>query len=164
MEKLVTRAYNRFDIDNRSGIMRKISSTERLKDEIIYYHILNRDHSRQAIYFPRIIDSKHHGESEYWMDLEMYDYQNVGKYMLGENIMPSWAEFFTSLRDILLEFGTLKPYSVWTDEDITTAAHDMYITKTEKEYQNFYDGWKDKLEYVFADQLIDQTLYINDTL
>lgn len=164
MEKLVTRAYNRFDVDNRRGVMRKISSTERLKDEITYYLILNRDHPDQAVYFPRIIDSKHHGESEYWMDLEMYDYQNVGKYMLGENIMPSWAEFFISLRDILLEFGTLKPYSVWTDEDITTAAHNMYIIKTEKEYQNFYDGWKDKLEYVFADQLIDQTLYINDML
>ena len=164
MDKLVTRAYNRFDVDHRRGIMRKISATERLKDEIIYYHILNRDHAQQGIYFPRIIDSWYHGHGndENWMDLELYSYNNVGKYLFSNELaMPSWADFFINLRDILLEFKDITPLTPWSQENIVTAARDMYITKTEKEYQNFYDGWKDKFECLFIDQIPNHLMYIN---
>lgn len=162
MDKLVTRAYNRFDVDHRRGVMRKISSTERLKDEITYYLILNRDHPDQAIYFPRILDH-FTKDPDYWMDLELYSYSNVGKFLFSnETAMPSWSEFFITLRDILLEFKKVKPLTPWSQEGIVTAARDMYITKTEKEYQNFYDGWKDKFEYLFIDQIPNHLIYIND--
>lgn len=37
MEKLVTRAYNRFEVDETRGVIRKLSATPRLRDEIQYY-------------------------------------------------------------------------------------------------------------------------------
>ena len=161
MDKLVTRAYNRFDVDHRRGVMRKISSTERLKDEITYYLILNRDHPDQAVYFPRILDH-FTKDPDYWMDLELYSYSNVGKFLFSNELaMPSWSEFFINLRDILLEFKKVKPLTQWSDETIQAAARDMYITKTEKEYLNFYEGWRDKFECLFIDQIPNHLMYIN---
>lgn len=160
MEQLVTRAYNRFEIDERRGTIRKLSSTERLKDEILYYLFLNRDHTEQAVYFPRLLES-YHRSPDYWMDLEMYSYNNAGTYFFGDVAMPSWSTFFLTLRDILHEFSNVKPYTAWTEEAITTAAYDMYITKTEKEYLNFYEGWSDKFECLFIDELQDNVIHIN---
>jgi len=161
MEKLVTRAYNRFEVDEHRGVIRKLSSTERLKDEILYYLCLNRDHPTQSVFFPRPIDSHYHS-TDYWIDLEMYSYNNAGTYFFSEDtVMPSWSEFFLTLRNILWEFSNVQPYTTWSQETITNAARDMYITKTEKEYQNFYDGWHDKFECLFLDQLPNHQIYIN---
>jgi hypothetical protein len=161
MEQLVTRAYNRFEIDDTKSIIKKLSSTERLRDEIWYYNKINSEHSEQAILFPRIIDSISHVQNEYWMDLELYDYPNVGSYLFGDNIMPSWSDFFISLRNILSEWTTVHPRIRWTPEEIQQAATDMYITKTDREFHNFRDGWHDKFDNLFIDQVRTHTILIN---
>jgi hypothetical protein len=178
MEQLVTRAYNRFEIDDTKGIIRKLSSTERLRDEIWYYNNLNAEHPDQAVLFPRIIDGTSHmqsgdaslrdrgrrnqqGQYEYWMDLELYDYPNAGSYLFGDNIMPSWADFFISLRNILSEWTIIHPRAQWTPEEIQQAATDMYITKTDREFHNFRDGWHDKFDNLFIDQVRTHTIMIN---
>jgi len=161
MTEMVTRAYNRFEIDTTKGIIRKLSSTERLRDEIWYYNKLNAEHPEHAVLFPRIIDSTSHIQNEYWMDLELYDYPNVGSYLFGDGVMPSWADFFISLRNILTEWSTIHPRNRWTTEEVRQAALDMYITKTEREYHNFHKGWRDKFDNLFVDQIDSGTLSIN---
>jgi hypothetical protein len=161
MTEMVTRAYNRFEIDTTKGIIRKLSSTERLRDEIWYYNKLNAEHPEHAVLFPRIIDSTSHIQNEYWMDLELYDYPNVGSYLFGDGVMPSWADFFISLRNILTEWSTIHPRYRWTSEEVRQAALDMYITKTEREYRNFHKGWCDKFDNLFVDQIDSGTLSIN---
>lgn len=161
MTEMVTRAYNRFEIDTTKGIIRKLSSTERLRDEIWYYNKLNAEHPEHAVLFPRIIDSTSHIQNEYWMDLELYDYPNVGSYLFGDGVMPSWADFFISLRNILTKWSTIHPRNRWTPEEVRQAALDMYITKTEREYRNFHKGWCDKFDNLFVDQVDSGTLSIN---
>lgn len=179
MEQLVTRAYNRFEINETKGIIRKLSSTERLRDEIWYYNKLNTEHPDQAVLFPRIIGATSHmqygesslrdrgrknqqGQYEYWIDLELYNYPNVGSYLFGDNVMPSWEHFFISLQNILSEWTPIHPRARWTPEEIQQAATDMYITKTEKEFHNFRDGWQDKFDNLFIDQVSTHTLIINE--
>ena len=161
MENLITRAYNRFEINKTRGIIRKLSSTERLRDEIWYYLKINRNFPGQAILFPRVIDSWSHTK-DYWIDLEMYSYPNTGSYLFGDNVMPSWTEFFTSVRDILAEWSTISPLMEWTADEVQQAATDMYITKTEREFNNFYDGWRDKFEHLFIGETPTQTVIINE--
>lgn len=152
MEKLVTRAYNRFEIDETKGIITKISSTQRLEDEIGYYTNLKTHHPQQYIYFPRIIASSQLGATEHWMDLELYSYPNLGNYMFIQNELVDWSIVLNKLKDILAEWSHTYPSSSWSKSYIADAARDMYITKTEREQKAFYDGWKDKIENIFLDQ------------
>jgi len=161
MSTLVTRAYNRFEIDDTRGVIRKLSSTERLRDEILYYKTLQKTFPDKSIYFPRLLDSIHHVKDDYWMDLEMYDYPNLGSYLLGENLIPSWTDVFSKLLNILQEWSQLHPISKWSDEEVRSAAYDMYITKTEREYNNFYNTRKDNFDSLFIDQIRNHILYIN---
>lgn len=161
MEKLVTRAYNRFEIDETRSVIRKISSTSRLRDEINYYVQLSNQHPDKSAFFPRLYEWSAL-DDEYWMDLEMYSYPNLGSYLLSQNIISDWNPLFTKLKAILDSWKDTYPRSFWSPEEISTAAYDMYITKTEREYQAFYDGWKDKLDGLFIDQTTTGTLIINE--
>jgi hypothetical protein len=161
MEQLVTRAYNRFEIDEMKSVIRKLSSTERLRDEIYYYINLQLNHPEQSVLFPRLLNRVEPLMDEFWMDLELYGYPNVGSYLFDSNTMPSWSEFFIKLRDILISWTAVNPHVKWTDVEIRDAAHDMYITKTEREYKNFYDGWKNKLTPLFSGQSESRVLRIN---
>tara|TARA_R110000868_G_scaffold201591_4_gene449112 strand:+ start:560 stop:1552 length:993 start_codon:yes stop_codon:yes gene_type:complete len=160
MEKLVTRAYNRFEIDEIRGVVRKISATSRLRDEIQYYTKLTNAHPQEAVFFPRMFQSSIEGE-DYWMDLEMYGYPNLGKYLLAEDELIDWNIVFTKLREILLSWSTTHPYSSWTKDEITKSAYEMYVLKTEREQNAFVDGWKDKISGVFFDGTENGIIYIN---
>lgn len=162
MGELVTRAYNRFEIDSVRGVIRKLSSTERLRDEILYYKSLQNTFPDKAVYFPRLLDSVHHIKDDYWMDLEMYSYPNLGEYLLAKKIIPSWKNLFDNLLKILQDWSETRPTQTWWDDDIRSAAYEMYITKTEREFNNFYNGWHDKFECLFLDQVRTQTLIINN--
>lgn len=160
MEKLVTRAYNRFEVDEPRSVIRKISSTSRLRDEINYYVQLVNQHPQKSAFFPRLYEWSE-VDNEYWMDLEMYSYPNLGSYLLSQNMIPGWLPLFEKLKTILDTWAETYPRSFWTNDEIRDAAYDMYITKTEREQKAFYDGWKDKFECLFIDQVKSHTLVIN---
>jgi hypothetical protein len=160
MEKLVTRAYNRFEIDETRSVIRKISATPRLRDEINYYVQLVNQHPQQSAFFPRLYQWSDTNDG-YWMDLEMYSYPNLGSYLLTQNVLPSWLPLFNKLKNVLDTWAETFPRSPWTSEEVRDAAYDMYITKTEREQKAFYDGWKDKFECLFFDQVRNHTLIIN---
>jgi hypothetical protein len=160
MEKLVTRAYNRFEVDETRAVIRKLSATPRLRDEIQYYVKLVNAHPREAAFFPKLYQWSDEG-GNYWMDLEMYDYPNLGKYLLAEDVVPSWDVVFDKLKNILTSWSETYPYTPWSQEEIRQASFDMYITKTEREQKAFYDGWKDKIDCIFLDQIRNHIIYIN---
>lgn len=162
MEKLVTRAYNRFEIDETRGVIRKISSTERLSDEINYYLRIKNIHPEQAIYFPRMISSSESDATEHWMNLEMYNYSNLGTYLLAQDIISEWDSVFSKLKNILTDWSETYPRSFWTTEEIRNAAYEMYITKTEREQKAFYNGWKTNIDCIFLDQIENKIIYINN--
>ncbi len=157
MEELVTRAYNSFEIDETRGIIRKLSKTSRLFDEINYYIKLSHAHPQESAFFPRLYQSSTEGEP-YWMDLEMYSYPNLGNYLLVNHRDVNWYTIFDKLQSILSVWADTYPRSMWTKDEIRSAAYDMYITKTEREQKVFYDGWKDKLDGLFLDQVEDSII------
>lgn len=162
MEKLVKRAYNSFTIDDTRGVITKLSLTQRLADEIKYYATLGNTHPEKAVYFPRILASSKLGEATHWMDLELYDYPNLGMYLLGQHQIKSWLVLFTQLEHVLTSWSDTCPNEIWSEEEIRKAAYEMYITKTEREQLAFYEGWKDKLDNLFHDQLQGDTIIVNN--
>lgn len=162
MDKLITRAYNHFDVDEICGVVRKSSSTERLRDEIRYYLLLQRFQKKQTVLFPRLLDYKEPLNPEYWMDLELYSYPNTGSYLFLDRVMPSWSDFFVTLHTILTSWSHIHPGVAWTETEIKQAANDMYIMKTEREFNNFYSGWKSTFESLFTDQVTSKTIILNN--
>lgn len=153
MQTIVTRAYNRFEIDEVRGMIRKLSSTPRLRDEINYYTKLSYAHPDKSAFFPRMFASHTEGE-DFWMDLELYDYPNLGNFLVSQNptlvYTEEWKQVFLNLREILNQFSGTFPYSSWSDDEIRTASYDMYITKTEREQKALYDAGHTELENMFV--------------
>lgn len=161
MHKLVARAYNSFEVDEVNGIIKKMSSTPRLQDEINYYIRLSKFHPRESVLFPRLLDYMSTGNSNYWMELELYSYPNLGSYLLGERTIDSWSNLFSRLNDILSEWSSVYPYEgMFQQEELPAYTQDMYIDKTEREFRNFVDGWSDKFPNMFS----SESLEINGTI
>lgn len=153
MEKLVTRAYNRFEIDEVRGMIRKLSSTPRLRDEINYYTKLSHAHPDKSVFFPRLFDSVTEGE-DFWMDLELYDYPNLGSFLFINHPTLNWEEVFNNLQQVLSHWSSTFPYTPWTKDEIRSAAYDMYITKTEREQKALYDAEHSSMSGLFVDNTI----------
>ena len=133
----VSRAYNRFH-DIPFGLIKKESETERLADEIFYYKTIQRDINK-SIFFPRLIASGT-GITN-WLLLEKYGYRNLGEYLISSEEI-SWDSIFDNLLSILIQFG------IFTDTAPVNYSHarEMYIDKTEREYENFVNSRPDLSE------------------
>ena len=143
-KKIVKRAYNEFT-RGEWGTITKKSSTDRLRDEIMYYLLLP---DKYKILFPRVIDSN---PDRGWIHMEWYDYPNLGEYMLGMMDMPltyeDWKIVMETLRSVIAR---------WSGESQTKQAPEdawkMYYTKTAEENK------------VFADQKIEPRLFQSDEI
>lgn len=133
MANLVTRAYNSWQLNETYGTLRKISADEKLRDEIDYYRSIP---AKFKIFFPRMIDHGVDG-AELWMDLEKYDYPNLGEYFTGVMDTPlhkyDWDCVLSLLKTILSEWSN---YSNLTDAKFDDA-YTMYVSKTSREYAKF---------------------------
>lgn len=131
--EIVSRAYNQFSIDAVKGTITKSSETERILDEMMYLH--NISDTSQSIYFPRILSVNK--TLPYSFTSELYDYKDLGKYLIGDEYMASWDAPFTTINAILSDFDTVSipDHMISYDiQEINANARAMYIDKTEKEY------------------------------
>lgn len=153
INNIVSRAYNSFSIDKLNGIITKQSQTERLLDESKYYiavHALNIPEI--SIFFPRLINVKVEGTST-TLSLELYGYNNLAHYLPKPTDLSSyeldhlsiWTDIFVQLNTIFSKWDNIKDPKLGKNTHI----HDMYITKTESEYQKFKAGWRDRLGPMF---------------
>jgi hypothetical protein len=153
MSEMVTRAYNKIDVFSDGVSIKKSSSTERLKHEAMYYLKLQKEHPQYSGYFPRMFDCWIHGESDFWMELELYDYPNLGTFALNNAYMHNWEACLTELLNIIKNFSSIHPRICWSQKEQTDAIESMYLNKTINEYQNFKSGWGNKFEGLFDDEL-----------
>lgn len=160
MTSIITRAYNSFQVDRLNHTIKKISSTERLANEISYYKYLNSQHTKYSCYFPRLYDYSY-GE-ENWMTLEQYDYPNLGDFLIYDKKRNwSYEQMFDKLLRILTEWSVVRPYDKWSDEEILDSSTKMYIEKTETEQRTFVEGWSDRLNTLFGEVSINGTIYLS---
>ena len=137
---VVSRAYNQFKIDNVRGTITKSSDTQRLVDEMNYYGHVGVKHPEERIFFPRILDSNY--IPPYWFTAELYDYPDLGKYLINDYHMRNWGTVFIAIKKILNRWDNLRNH---TDRAITDGyARAMYIEKTETEYQALVKLFGDK--------------------
>ena len=125
MKPHTTRAYNSFRIDNDSSKIVKFSPTSRLKDEICYY--LKIKNTSLCHFFPRVF-SYNKKQSPYELELEYYDYDDLGLYMIEPCKHEfDWREIARRLVSSLNSFrGVLLP-SAPSPQKIK---REMYIDKT----------------------------------
>jgi hypothetical protein len=139
---IVSRAYNTFTIEPH-GSIRKFSTTQRLADEINYYKIIQQDINK-AMFFPRLFASNIE-EHNNWMQMEHYDYNDLGQYLMGRNIKLDWSHIFTELSYILDQFNN------FTDDRPANTAYttEMFIDKTYREF-NVLVANRPDLEQLFS--------------
>jgi len=129
MTQFISRAYNRFTLDEARGLIIKKSETDRLNDEINYYKALPLELS---IFFPRLYAS-YTKNGIHTMELEYYAYKDLGKLMVEGRFASNkdlWRKIFERIKDILDAF---KKYTApGNQEDFES----MYIKKTLTEYEN----------------------------
>lgn len=136
MRQFISRAYNDFQLDESRGLITKISEGERIKNEINYYKILPTD---LAIFFPRFFGT-HSLNEKHFLELEYYNYSDLGKLMVERPIRGNealWHKIFVSLKDIL---GIFFSYS---QESRDADLENMYIEKTVREYNQLKEGFSE---------------------
>jgi hypothetical protein len=91
-----------------------------------------------AIRFPRVVDYSISTERDYWIELELYGYSNLGTYLHDSTLSISkWQFIFEELKSILASWQSVRPQQ-WMS--VVNSARLMYIEKTETEFRNFYDS------------------------
>jgi hypothetical protein len=153
MTKLITRAYNRFEIDQAKQKITKISATERLKNEADFYKNVPEEF---AAYFPRVLGYSKQGD-EHRLELELYSYNNLGSYVLGNSdplLKETWTKIAQHLRDNILEgFQKAKHLLPVVPKSDLKA---MYEMKTKTEYDNLVQKFP-----TFEEMTTHPTLQIN---
>ncbi len=139
-----TRAYNSFKLDKTGCKITKTSSTLRLKDEIDYYREIQKTNLNH--FFPRIFSSNT-SDAPYSVDLEYYDYADLGLQMIDCELIYSeeyWEIIADKLVSILQDFQQLDVPVKNLDSKSIKAK--MYVEKTlhyQKELVSNFDFFKD---------------------
>lgn len=131
---IVSRAYNSFTINSAQGTITKVSSENRLGDEINYYKSLPQSTS---IFFPRVINSQVTDETNV-LELEYYAYPTLGEILLHEKFDKKlWKNIVSTLNDTLNNFSQTS-----TTGDFSSFARAMYLTKTEHYYNELVTNFE----------------------
>lgn len=129
---IVTRAYNRWETNDLEGTLTKISTDDKILDEISYYRSVP---PKFQVFFPRVLASNQFERS---MTLERYDYPTLGEHITGVLdqwlTLYDWEEVMDRLRRITDMWSAYKTETS-RFEDVYT----MYITKTIREFMKFRD-------------------------
>lgn len=156
MMKFITRAYNTIKLNELKGTLTKISSEERLGDEINFYRSLPPEFK---VFYPRLCGAE--SSSEHCMELEYYPFQNLGQLLLNEDFSEQkWITIANTLSYMLKKFETKKYPNL-----NSVAQHykaEMFLTKTKNEYDKLKDNFNFFATFCDYDSLaINNITYVN---
>jgi hypothetical protein len=120
MKQFITRAYNSFEVDKLRSTIIKTSETQRLADEIGYYH--NIHETPLGIFFPRLLSSSIGATNA--LEIEYYSYSDLGHPSGNED----WELISDQLNSILDLFKDRPAYS-YSPPNLKQS---IYIDKTIK--------------------------------
>lgn len=131
-----TRAYNSFRIDEASAKIVKVSSTERLKDEICYYSKIEKTPLKH--FFPRAFKYNTE-ESPYEIELEYYDYEDLGLQMIDPKSVLTEARWVKIADKLVSTLDAFENISIehYSPEKIKK---EMYVDKTLHYQQELISG------------------------
>jgi hypothetical protein len=137
MSQHITRAYNKFIVDNKRGVISKFSKEERLKEEILYYEKI-QNYERVKLFFPRyVLGDIHNIEKE--LQIEYFAYDNLGNAMVSSIFnIEFWQKIIAIISDSLYAFSS---YS--QNDNYSSLAKSMYIEKTEKYFLELKENFED---------------------
>lgn len=151
--KIVSRAYNKFTKNEVKNTITKISSNDKLCDEIEYYNHIQRDYPQYLDYFVNVHSySVNRGEIS-WIEMTYYDCLTLGDHLVSDDLPVSeWKQILHNLHKIL---------DNWSKNGVVTQdtyAKEMYIDKTFTEYNKFFHNNYTTL----TDLLVPSELVINE--
>lgn len=119
------REFNLVEIDEKRGILRKISrSTEKFIGEIQWYIKMPK---KLQYLLPRVYDYSLEYSNPY-IKMEYYGYNTLHELLIyGNTPLIKWQEIFERL---LVAIDDMQKYKVYDSAEIIPAIRDMYITKT----------------------------------
>jgi hypothetical protein len=156
---LVTRAYNRFEIDTHKAIITKYSKKPRLRNEIEHYKAIP---ASLGLYFPKFISSTFDKEKEeHSLCLELCGYENLGNKLIEEvwdnRSSQEWKAIAFQIRYILQEFSRHRRSQAFKGN-----FRDMYENKTFTEYVKLISNFSRFTELArHKDLVIDGKRYKN---
>lgn len=152
MEKpFKTRAYNKIEL-LPFGLIRKSSDSDRLSDEIFYYDSIPSD---MLHFFPRKNNS-YCQDGNYNLVIEYYPYENLGHYMMCDEIF-DWNSVFLNLKNVIQLMSLHEEH----DDDSEKHSSLMYITKTKTEYENLKKSYHDRELFSSEKITINGKEYVN---
>jgi hypothetical protein len=160
MAKLVSRAYNEFEIKDNLTIVKRSTET-RLDDEVKFYRNLPDEFK---IYFPRLIDGtpwdlndpKAFQDGKYWGEFEFYAYPNAYWVMM----LPRTFDDCITLANHLNTF--LESAFDYGHGSLEAFARFMYREKTISYYNDLYENFPKYRKMLDARELvINGTSYMN---
>lgn len=125
--QFITRAYNLVNIDYNNQTIIKKSKSQRFFDEIRYYQSIPKSLNT---FFPAVVSFNTNSE-EKMLEIEYYDYQDLGKQMLSNTEEVFWNKTSTQILNVLHKMSDIKNNKL--DKKYM---QNMYISKTEIEYNN----------------------------
>lgn len=126
----------------------KSSSNDKLCYESLYYDHIEKIYPQLQIFFPRklkivpdSIGEQYISESDkkYYLCLEKYPYTDLGESFSSVTVRNYWSTVFWELFTITSRMSAmpLETIDIPTKEQITSSAYQMYIEKTETEWNSF---------------------------
>ena len=146
-KRFITRAYNNIILSGKTGSVTKHSTEVKLKKESEYYSLLPKD---LKIFFPRKITSET-TDKQYSLTLEYFAYPNLGELMVQSDIDDeTWKNIGENILYVLSCFKKFK----FPLNSHSLARLNMFIDKTEKEYSNLINNFKEFKEFSQHDTII----------
>tara|TARA_S200002703_G_scaffold65388_1_gene56443 strand:+ start:4585 stop:5565 length:981 start_codon:yes stop_codon:yes gene_type:complete len=152
MDSIVTRVYNNFIIDKNFGTITKISSNQKLKDEISYLQNISK--TNLSVFFPRVLKTQNTESCS--VTMELYSYEDLAHKMINKPFnQEEWYKICNQILTSLQLFEKETPQSINTNE-YKDCFEKIYITKTRNEFLSLFKSCK-----FFNDLLSYRTLVIN---
>jgi hypothetical protein len=134
--EFITRAYNKIEFDKTSGTILKTSNEDRLVQEISFYNNLPLELKH---YFPHMI-SYENKEKPYKMKLEYFPFKNLGMLLADGLSEQKWQNVSHVINHALQKFALHTTFPA-SKSSFNSARYNMFITKTEKEYNNLVSNF-----------------------
>lgn len=155
--QFVTRAYNSIRLNSDKGTITKISKDPRLQDEYKFYSNIPKN---IKLYYPELISFTEQ-DKEYNLELEYFPFQNIGQILFKNDSTEVWTNICLMLKYILSEFSKVK-YSYYSGDQVENFRHEMFIEKTEKEYNSLKKNFKWFADFTKHSQIsINSQIYWN---
>jgi len=146
--QFITRAYNSIKLNKHAGTITKRSKDSRLKDEKTFYANLPKELNH---FYPKLVSFQEINQI-IELELEYLPFQNLGEILHANTNLDVWLNICLSLKHVLDKFLTVE-YSYYSKDQVEQFRHEMFIEKTQHEFEVLKTGFDWFKEFTTHEQV-----------